>query len=50
MPAITHRPAVNKQEIDELLELIEDKYLGRLMRRAEKEKDIPLAKAKKSLR
>ena len=60
MPTVIHRQAVRKQEIselkikaqlfDELLELIEDKYLGRLMRLTEKEKNIPLAKAKKLLR
>jgi len=36
--------------LDELVELIEDRYLGYLMKLAEKEKNIPLKKAKKLLR
>jgi hypothetical protein len=36
--------------LDELVELIEDRYLGYLMKLTEKEKNIPLKKAKKSLR
>ena len=36
--------------LDELLELIEDKYLGFLMSATEKEKNIPLEKAKKLLK
>jgi hypothetical protein len=32
---------------DELIELIEDRYFGYLMKLAEKEKNIPLKKAKK---
>ena len=34
--------------LDELLELIEDKYFGYLMGSTEKEKNIPLSKTKKS--
>jgi hypothetical protein len=33
--------------LDELVELIEDRYLGYLMKLTEKEKNIPLKKAKK---
>ena len=36
--------------LDELLELIEDKYFGYIMGSTEKEKNIPLSKAKKLLR
>ncbi len=36
--------------LDELLSFIEDKSLGYLMEEAEKEENIPLAKAKKLLR
>jgi hypothetical protein len=36
--------------LDELVELIEDRYLGYLMKLTEKEKNIPLKKAKKLLR
>lgn len=36
--------------LDELVEFIEDKYLGLLMQATEKEKNIPLVKAKKLLR
>jgi len=36
--------------LDELVELIEDRYLGYLMKLAEKEKNISLKKAKKLLR
>ncbi len=36
--------------LDELVELIEDRYLGYLMKLTEKEKNIPLEKAKKLLR
>ncbi len=36
--------------LDELVELIEDKYLGSLMRLTEKEKNIPLKKARQLLR
>lgn len=36
--------------LDELLELIEDKYLGRLMSLTEKEENIPLSHAKLLLR
>jgi hypothetical protein len=32
---------------DELIELIEDRYFGYLMKLAEEEKNIPLRKAKK---
>jgi hypothetical protein len=32
--------------LDELVELIEDRYLGYLMKLTEKEKNIPLKKAK----
>lgn len=35
--------------LDELLELIEEKHLGRLMERTEAEKQIPLKKAEKLL-
>jgi len=35
--------------LDDLIELIEDKYLGRLMKNAEKEKSIALKGAKKLL-
>ena len=35
--------------LDELLSFIEDKSLGYLMEEAEKEENIPLAKAKKLL-
>ncbi len=35
--------------LDELLELIEEKLLGYLMTTSEKEKSIPLSKAKKLL-
>lgn len=34
---------------DEILEFIEDKYLGHLMKSTEKERNLPLAKAKKIL-
>jgi hypothetical protein len=34
---------------DELVELIEDRYFGRLMARAEKEPTLPLSKAKHAL-
>ena len=33
--------------LDELIDLIEDRYFGYLMKLAEKEKNIPLKKAKK---
>jgi hypothetical protein len=33
--------------LDELIELIEDRYFGYLMKLTEKEKNIPLKKAKK---
>ena len=36
--------------LDELVELIEDRYLGYLMKLTEKEKNISLKKAKKLLR
>jgi hypothetical protein len=36
--------------LDELIELIEDRYLGYLMKLTEKEKNIPLKKAKKLIR
>ncbi len=36
--------------LDELVELIEDRYLGYLMKLVEKEKNIPLKKARKLLR
>jgi len=36
--------------LDELVELIEDRYFGYLMKLAEKEKNIPSKKAKKFLR
>ncbi len=36
--------------LDELMEFIEDKYLGLLMQKTEKEKNTPLARAKKMLR
>ncbi len=36
--------------LDELLEVIEDKYFGYLMQLVEKEPNIPLSKAKKLLR
>lgn len=36
--------------LDELVELIEDRYLGYLMELTEKERNIPLKKAKKLLR
>lgn len=36
--------------LDELVEFIEDKYLGYLMSATEKEKNFSLAKAKKLLR
>ncbi|MBU4369480.1 hypothetical protein KKH59_01980 [Patescibacteria group bacterium] len=36
--------------LDELIELIEDRYLGYLMHLTEKEKNIPLEKAKKLIR
>jgi hypothetical protein len=36
--------------LDELVELIEDRYLGYLMKLTEKEKNITLKKAKKLLR
>jgi hypothetical protein len=36
--------------LDELVEFIEDKYLGYLMSMTEKEKNIPLSKARKLLR
>jgi len=36
--------------LDELIEVIEDKYFGHLMNLAEKEKSVPLSKAKKLLR
>lgn len=35
--------------LDELIELIEEKYLGYLMKTTEKEKNIPLSKAKRLL-
>lgn len=35
---------------EEILSFIEDKYLGYLMEEAEKEKNIPLLKAKKELK
>jgi hypothetical protein len=35
--------------LDELMEFIEDKYLGYLMSLTEKEKSIPLSKAKNLL-
>ena len=35
--------------LDELMELIEDKYLGQLMRLTEKEKNVPLLKQNGSL-
>ena len=35
--------------LDELMELIEEKMLGYLMKTSEKEKNIPLPKAKKFL-
>lgn len=35
--------------LDELLELIEDKYFGNMMNAAEKEKNISLRKAEKFL-
>ena len=36
--------------LDTLVELIDDKYLGYLMKSTEKEKNIPLGKAKKLLK
>ncbi|MBI5220909.1 MAG: hypothetical protein HY978_03720 [Candidatus Liptonbacteria bacterium] len=36
--------------LDEILELIEDRYLGQLMRQAEKEKNVPLCRAASKLR
>jgi hypothetical protein len=36
--------------LDELIELIEDRYFGYLMKLTEKEKNIPLKKAKKLIR
>lgn len=36
--------------LDELMELIEDKYLGYLMKTTEKEKNVPLSRTKKLLR
>lgn len=36
--------------LDELLEFIEDKYFGYLMKLAEKEPTIPLSKAKRLMR
>ena len=36
--------------LDELIDLIEEKYLGYFMRATEKEKNIPLSRAKKLLR
>lgn len=36
--------------LDDLLDFIEDKYLGFLMSATEKEDNIPLAKAKKMLK
>ena len=36
--------------LDELLEIIEDKYFGHLMSPSEKEKNISLSKAQKLLR
>lgn len=35
---------------DEFMEFVEDKHFGSLMQSAEKEKNIPLQKAKKALR
>lgn len=34
---------------EEILSLLEDEYLGHLMRKTEKEENIPLSKAKKIL-
>lgn len=35
--------------LEEILSFLEDKYFGNLMERTEKEKNIPLSKAKNSL-
>ena len=58
--AVTQREQLKNSEIqklrtkaallDELLELIEDKYLGQMMQKSEKEKGIPFMKAKRLLR
>lgn len=57
--AIRKNMMMNTQEIkklrmkaallDELMEIIEDKHLGQLMRLTEKEKNVPLFKAKRLL-
>ncbi len=36
--------------LDELMEVIEDKYLGQLMRFTEKETNIPMSRARRLLR
>jgi len=41
---------VKAEILDELVELIEDKYLGFLMRSTEKEKNISLKRAQQLLR
>ena len=40
---------IKAELLDELMELIEEKLLGYLMKTSEKEKNIPLSKAKKLL-
>jgi hypothetical protein len=45
----TEELKVKASILDELIELIEDRYFGYLMKLAEKEKNIPLEKAKKIL-
>lgn len=57
---IREKGAINKEKIeqlqtkaailDDLVEFIEDKYLGHLMRITEKEPNIPLKKAKTTIR
>jgi len=46
----TQKLKIKASILDELIELIEDRYFGYLMKLAEKEINIPLKKAKRLLR